>query len=131
AQNKRVKGFSAEALARLEAYSFPGNVRELQNVVERAVAFARGAQVEADDLPARLLASDGKAMPPASGAPREDGSLLEGAVLPTLDELQRRYVRRVLDEVGGNRRRAAALLGIERRTLYRWLERWEEGETLN
>lgn len=131
AQNKSISGFSSEALARLEAYPFPGNVRELQNVVERAVAFASGARVEIDDLPARLLESDGKTAQTGSAAPRDDGGLLDGAVLPTLDELQRRYVRRVLDEVGGNRRRAAALLGIERRTLYRWLERWEEGETFS
>src|SRR5690606_8755713 len=107
----------------MDAYPFPGNVRELQNVVERAVAFASGTRVELDDLPARLLA-DESSPPEAGGAVRGDGGLLDGAGLPTLDELQRRYVHRVLNEVGGNRRRAAALLGVERRTLYRWLERW-------
>lgn len=121
AQNKPVRGFSPEALAQLAAYPFPGNVRELQNVVERAVAFADGERVEVADLPARLASN---AAPAASAGivPRGDGGLLDGAVLPTLDEVQKRYVRRVLDEVGGNRRRAAALLGIGRRTLYRWLD---------
>ena len=51
-----------------------------------------------------------------------DAALLAGPVLPTLDQLQKRYVRKILDEVGGNKRRAAALLGIGRRTLYRWLD---------
>ncbi len=121
AQNKPVRGFSPEALARLAAYPFPGNVRELQNVVERAVAFAAGERVEVADLPARL-ASDAAPASSTDSVPRGDGGLLDGAVLPTLDEVQKRYVRRVLDEVGGNRRRAAALLGIGRRTLYRWLD---------
>jgi two-component system response regulator AtoC len=122
AQSKPVRGFSPEALARLAAYPFPGNVRELQNIVERAVAFASGERVDSADLPARLSAAAVTSMPSSGAVPRDDGGLLDGPVLPTLDELQKRYVRRVLDEVGGNRRRAAALLGIGRRTLYRWLD---------
>ncbi|MBA4742332.1 MAG: sigma-54-dependent Fis family transcriptional regulator [Azoarcus sp.] len=127
AQNKPVRGFAPEALARLAAYPFPGNVRELQNVVERAVAFAAGERVEVVDLPARL-ANDTMPAPAADIVSRGDGGLLDGTVLPTLDEVQKRYVRRVLDEVGGNRRRAAALLGIGRRTLYRWLDGEREGQ---
>ena len=53
---------------------------------------------------------------------RHNDELLAGAVLPTLDQLQKRYVNMVLKEVDGNKRRAAALLGIGRRTLYRWLD---------
>ncbi|MDT8310450.1 MAG: helix-turn-helix domain-containing protein [Methylophaga sp.] len=70
-----------------------------------------------------------------SGLPREwlhipdlsaiDTQLLAGSVLSTLDQLQKRYVRKILDKVGGNKRRAAALLGIGRRTLYRWLDEEE------
>jgi len=124
-QGRPARGFSPAALDALRAYAFPGNVRELQNAVERAVAFCPGATVEPEHLPARLLRPDSA---PAPAVPRGDGGLLDGPVLPTLDELQRRYVRRVLAEVGGNRRRAAALLGIGRRTLYRWLDGVREAD---
>jgi len=124
-QGRPARGFSPAALDALRAYAFPGNVRELQNAVERAVAFCPGATVEPEHLPARLLRPDSA---PAPAVPRGDGGLLDGPVLPTLDELQQRYVRRVLAEVGGNRRRAAALLGIGRRTLYRWLDGVREAD---
>jgi len=126
AQGKPVKGFSAEALKLLREYAFPGNVRELQNVVERAVAFCSEEWVQVEHLPPRLtekLVSASVAEQQSDTvAGRGDGGLLDGAMLPSLDELQKRYVRLVLDEVDGNRRRAAALLGIGRRTLYRWLD---------
>lgn len=119
-QARPARGFSPDALAALRAYPFPGNVRELQNAVERAVAFCPTETVEPQHLPERLLKPVTAVATPS--APRGDGGLLDGPVMPTLDEVQQRYVRRVLAEVGGNRRRAAALLGIGRRTLYRWLE---------
>lgn len=123
AQGKMIKGFSDAALAKLRTYPFPGNVRELQNVVERAVAFCRDDWIQVSHLPARLSeASESNHPLPAGAAAEIDAALLTGPVLPTLDELQKRYVRKILDEVGGNKRRAAALLGIGRRTLYRWLD---------
>ena len=128
-QGRPVRGFDAAALARLRSYPFPGNVRELQNVVERAVAFCSGERVQVGDLPERLVQADEPALaPPAAASQADEGGLLAGSVLPTMDELQRRYVRLVLDEVDGNRRRAAALLGIGRRTLYRWLDESDKGD---
>lgn len=126
AQGKTIKGFSDSALTQLRAYPFPGNVRELQNVVERAVAFCSEDWVQVSHLPARLSQSptDNNTLQTAS-VPDIDAALLAGPVLPTLDQLQKRYVRKILDEVGGNKRRAAALLGIGRRTLYRWLDEEE------
>ncbi|MEX0615456.1 MAG: helix-turn-helix domain-containing protein, partial [Methylophaga sp.] len=126
AQSKTIKGFSDSALAQLRAYPFPGNVRELQNVVERAVAFCTEDWVQVSHLPARLTqapAEDNRLQ--TTGAADIDAVLLAGSVLPTLDQLQKRYVRKILEEVGGNKRRAAALLGIGRRTLYRWLDEEE------
>ncbi|MDX1573823.1 MAG: helix-turn-helix domain-containing protein [Methylophaga sp.] len=123
AQGKTVKGFSESALTKLRDYPFPGNVRELQNVVERAVAFCSEDWIRAEHLPARLTtSSDQNITLQATDAAGIDAALLAGPVLPTLDQLQKRYVRKILDEVDGNKRRAAALLGIGRRTLYRWLD---------
>ncbi|WP_151669787.1 sigma-54-dependent transcriptional regulator [Nitrincola schmidtii] len=134
AQSREIHGFNAVALAFIRAYSFPGNVRELQNVVERAVAFCESEWIEPRHLPTRLLDSaplqtssvESSSIDVSSVESSQSNGmeqrLLAGNKLPTLDELQKRYVQMVLDEVQGNKRRAAALLGIGRRTLYRWLD---------
>ncbi|MCC5812293.1 MAG: sigma-54-dependent Fis family transcriptional regulator [Ectothiorhodospiraceae bacterium] len=119
-----VKGFSSEALAALKMYSFPGNVRELQNAVERAVTFCQSDTVELEHLPSRVRGNDRRPIAAAS----VDGLLKDmthGPMLPTLAELEQRYIHYVLDQVGGNKRRASALLDVSRRTLYRRLD--EEG----
>jgi DNA-binding NtrC family response regulator len=125
-QSKDVRRYSPEAMARLCDYGYPGNVRELRNVVERAVAYCKQPEVRVEDLPERILScrrGSSSVRNEAGRATAEDESLLlQGDVLPSLDELQRRYARLVLGRVGGNKQRAAALLGIGRRTLYRWLE---------
>lgn len=121
AQNKSVQGFSETTVRALHAYDWPGNVRELFNVIQRAVTFCQGDVIDREHLPVRL-----RSRPNPEEQGDTEGELLErladGPVLPTLDELQRRYLRYVLEQVGGNKRRAAAMLGIGRRTLYRWLE---------
>ncbi len=101
-------------LQRLRGYPFPGNVRELLNAIERAVTFCRDEQLTAEHLPERLRARDGS------------NTLLESLTrdhgLPTLEELERRYVDHVLRRLDGNKRQTATALGIGRRTLYRKLE---------
>ena len=106
--------FSPGALARLTSYDWPGNVRELESAVEYAALHARGAEVAPEDLPAKLQTGD---------PPRDPLANLQ-ADLPTLDELERRYLLHVLSAVGGNRSRAAEVLGVDRRTLYRMAERF-------
>jgi DNA-binding NtrC family response regulator len=106
------KVLSSEALEALMRHPWPGNVRELRNTIERMVVSSRGALLEAFDLPP-VLQPD---RPAASGDPFAD--------LPTLDELERRYLQHVLDATNGNRSRAAEVLGIDRRTLYRMAERY-------
>jgi DNA-binding NtrC family response regulator len=105
-----IKGLSAAAAQRLMGYAWPGNARELENAIERAVALAGGEWVSPDDLPptlARTAAPD----PIAIAAERQ----------MTLEELERAYVLHVLQRFGGNKVRAAAALGISRRTIQRWL----------
>lgn len=101
-------------------YSWPGNVRELSNAMERAVTFCEGSEIEPVHLPERVRHAAGASSP--EGGDTLETLLDEGGMLPTMDELRRRYVRHVLDRVDGNKRRAAALLGVGRRTLYRWLD---------
>lgn len=113
-----VAGFSNEALAVLARYEFPGNVRELQNVVERAVIVAAGQQVETADLPLAVRAA----------VELEQRS----ARRPTLAELEADYVRETLRLAGGNKSEAARVLGISRKNLYERLARLEKeagGET--
>jgi DNA-binding NtrC family response regulator len=103
---------SPPALAALGRYDWPGNVRELENTIERLVVFSRGSTIDVDDLP------------PSMQRHQQDlrASLFED--LPSLDELERRYLKHVLEAVGGNRTRAADVLGVDRRTLYRMAERF-------
>jgi DNA-binding NtrC family response regulator len=113
--------FSDLALASLISYDWPGNVRELENAVEYAGLHARGSEVQAEELPAKVQTSEVRARLAT------DGSALAAlyADLVSLDELERRYLLHVLEATGGNRTRAAEILGIDRRTLYRMAERFQ------
>jgi DNA-binding NtrC family response regulator len=109
ARTGRPVTISPDAIAALMSYRWPGNVRELENTIERLVVFSRG-RIELPDLPPTVLA-----------APSFEERMFQD--LPTLDELERRYLIHVIEAVGGNRSRAAEALGIDRRTLYRMAER--------
>ncbi|MEZ6185363.1 MAG: sigma-54 dependent transcriptional regulator [Planctomycetota bacterium] len=114
---REVSGISAAAAAKLLAYDWPGNVRELENCMERAVALTQGREVVVDDLPPRVR---GAAPGPAAGAAVE---------LIPLEQVERRHVLAVLNAVEGNKARAASILRIGRKTLYRKLEHYgAEGE---
>ena len=101
-----------EALDALTGYAWPGNVRELENTIERLVVFSRANVIEVQDLPAAIR---------SRGPSLEEGLFTD---LPSLDELERRYLIHVLKTVDGNRSRAAAVMGVDRRTLYRMAERF-------
>lgn len=128
-RNGNVESISSGALDRLRHYAFPGNVRELENAIERAATYCDGAEIRPEHLPDRILRGAAAAMGPGEGAgPLEgdtDPRLLSDGELPPLDELERRYIVHVLDRLGGNKRRAADVLGIGRRTLYRRLDAYE------
>lgn len=101
----------------LRDYPFPGNVRELSSAIERAVTFCEGDTIQPEHLPQRIRKRQG-----ASAQPLAAPGSVNLSEWPTLEALQQDYVRRVMAAVDGNKRRAAQILGINRRTLYRWLE---------
>ncbi len=105
-----VQRFTPEAMARLLDYGWPGNVRELAHAVERVVLLGREAEVRASDLPAAT------AHAPAAGLPAG----VEGAVLP-IREVQRRYAAWALERLGGHKARTAEALGVDTKTLAKWL----------
>lgn len=122
-----IHGISTEALTRLKTHSFPGNVRELANSIERAVAFCTGKEISTADLPARLRSK--RPQVAGSGQGTILPTLLTGnQPLPTLAALEKRYIKLVLERLEGNKKRAAEVLGIGRRTLYRHLAGDDEAE---
>ncbi len=118
--NKEIRGLSSRAAEKMLAYDWPGNVRELANCVERAVALTGHEEIVVDDLPesVRDYRREGFSLPTA-----------DVSELLSLGEVERRYVAKVLKAVNGNKTAAARILGFDRRTLYRKLERYARGET--
>lgn len=112
AMGKPRKRITVRAVAALQQRSWEGNVRELENIVERLVVLTPGDTIDVGDLPYAIAAE----------AAHFDMQRTEE--LPTLEEMERRYVLQVLDRTGGNKEKAAKILGINRRTLYRMQERW-------
>jgi DNA-binding NtrC family response regulator len=106
-----------ETVRTLVAYGWPGNVRELESAIEYAVLHARGHEIVPEDLPEKLQSAQVRA---AARSPLS--ALFED--LPSLDELERRYLLYILEVAGGNRTRAAEVLRVDRRTLYRMIERY-------
>ena len=110
ASGRPIKGLARETLACLISYDWPGNVRELENAIERAVTLTPSELIMPEDLPAQSRAE--AAAPLVVPGPRM-----------TLEEVKRWYVSTVLGEVGGNKAKAAEILGVDRGTLYRILRR--------
>jgi two-component system response regulator HydG len=119
-ERRPAAAMSPETLKLLNAYTWPGNVRELENAIERAVAVAKGGVVLPSDLPPEVGGGASTAAAIAAGGGDSGGIIADR---PSLAELERRYIQLVLQESGGNKKKAAEKLGIDRRTLYRALER--------
>jgi DNA-binding NtrC family response regulator len=111
---KRVIGFSPELARRLLAYPWPGNIRELQNCIERAVAVTGFDQLGVDDLPEKI-----RNYSAAAGSSAGDAE----EIVPLAD-VEKRYILQALEAFGGNRTMAAKALGLDRKTLYRKLEQY-------
>jgi two-component system response regulator AtoC len=114
----RVIGIKSAAADKLLSYPWPGNVRELQNCIERAVALSQFDHIGVDDLPERVRDFKTSRVTIESSDPSE---------LLAMEEVERRYIMRVLEAVGGNKTLAAQVLGFDRRTLYRKLDRCRDG----
>ncbi|MBK8218134.1 MAG: sigma-54-dependent Fis family transcriptional regulator [Myxococcales bacterium] len=117
---KKVSSISPAVAERLVSYPWPGNVRELQNAIERAVALARLDELCLDDLPPRIRDHRSTNVLVAADDPSE---------LCTMEEVERRYIARVMEAVGGSKSEAAKVLGLDRSTLYRKLERYRIGSS--
>ncbi len=107
--DKNISRLSDEAMLLLMDYPWPGNIRELEHCIERAVTLASGTVLGPDDLAPELRST-------------LEATLHRGA--PTLEEVKRRYLAHVIAETGGNISRAATILGVDRRSLYRMLRRY-------
>lgn len=118
---RQITGITPEALEHLKGYSFPGNVRELANTIERAVTFCQEEFVSMEHLPTRIVQARLTVRTPDNPAATWQPPMVAGELLP-LETIERSYVRHVLNQVNDNKRRAAEILGIARRTLYRWLD---------
>ena len=110
--HRDVTGFDAASMKTLCAYDWPGNVRELRNLVERHVALADGPLMRLDEIPS------------AVGEAGADDGIDSG--MPTIEELERRYILKVLAHHGGNRERTARTLGINKSTLWRKLQQYSD-----
>jgi len=109
-QNKTAKDFSTEVMRRLMDYSWPGNIRELENTIEHAVVLAKGEQIQISDLPSPFLNTK---TPPVS----------DKAI--SLEETEKQHLIEVLDKCQWNKKKAAEILGIGRSTLYVKLKKYQ------
>jgi transcriptional regulator with PAS, ATPase and Fis domain len=114
---KKVTGIMDATAERLLSYAWPGNVRELRNAVERAVTLTGYDKLAVEDFPEKIRSYQHEHILVCGDNPSE---------LVPMEEMERRYILGVLDTVGGNRTRAARILGLDRKTLYRKLQRYEK-----
>ena len=115
--NKPIDQIAPEVMDILSDYDFPGNVRELAHIIERAVIMAGGKTIEREHLPARFLETTAEADPPSN----ED--------FVTLAQLEKRYIVDVLKACGGNKSKTAEILGISRAALWRKLKQLKDEQT--
>ena len=116
-QNKAVTGIADNTAAKLLDYSWPGNVRELRNAIEHAVALTCFEKILPEDLPEKIRLFKNEYILVGDQDPME---------LISMEEMERRYIMHVLKTTGGNRTLTSRILQVDRKTLYRKLQRYEE-----
>jgi DNA-binding NtrC family response regulator len=112
---RRLDGIEPEALHALTKYHWPGNIRELEHAIERAVLLGKESRIGLQDFPPALVARNNTVLPLADAV----------AKAYTLRDLEREYVMRVMESASGNKTEAARILGVDRTTLYRKLEEYK------
>ncbi len=125
--DKKIEGIDADARNMLIAYDWPGNVRQLENVVENMVALANGPRLTAADIPPDLLGRYSVETVSTALVPVGQSSqttAITSLVGMNLAELERQAIERTLEMVNGNREQAAQMLGIGERTLYRKIKEY-------
>jgi DNA-binding NtrC family response regulator len=110
-RDKTITGIDGEALELLKAYDWPGNVRQLRNVIERALIVTRGPLISAADLPPDIRGIAEPGTPP-----------FELRVGMSIEELERELVQHTISNTGGNKKEAARILGLSEKTIYNWLK---------
>lgn len=126
--NRSVQSIHSEALKLLQSYDFPGNVRELKGIIERAVAFCEEDELQISHLADKLKVKNSQKTTSENSVrqTQAETSFFSIDEIMPLSDLEQKYISTVLEHVEGNKRRAATLLGIGRRTLYRRLEEIDE-----
>ena len=129
-----ISGISKEALRALVSYDWPGNVRELENAIERAVIIAAGRQIELDDLPTAIanVAAQREALARAERAQAASegrSTIIEIEVPSAMDDIERKAIEATLDYTSGDKTKAARLLNIGRKTIYRKLDQYNGRST--
>jgi DNA-binding NtrC family response regulator len=112
---RRVEGIQPDALAALKSHDWPGNIRELEHTIERAILLGKRAEIGLEDLPAHLIARGESAFMLGQGLAKQ----------LTLRDLERDYIGKILESTQGNKTEAARILGVDRTTLYRKLEEYK------
>jgi DNA-binding NtrC family response regulator len=114
---KQIVSISPEAVAELVGYNWPGNIRELENLMERTILFCEGSEIGVSDLPPEIVGSAPASAAPAEGDARPAAGSLKEAVRAETERVERELIQRALDATGGNVTQAARKLKISRKSL--------------
>lgn len=118
--SRKPKTMSAAAMERLTAYSWPGNIRELENIIERCVVITSGDLIDIDSLPVEILSGSGA----GKGEKLDAGAADETKLNEAIDHKEKEVIVKVLEEHNGNKTKAALALGISRRSLHRKIQKY-------
>ena len=123
---KKILGFSPESLSLLTGYNYPGNIRELENVIERAFILTKGDLIGPNDLPAELVEANMHLAEAEEGPERSflNNRIKSSATFRTLKDIEKWWISHILEEAKGEKKKAAEILGLTRPTLYKKIKEY-------